>query len=180
MIQKFNKITGHLHTCHFTIAPPNKPTNGRRLACANNCANQLSRQSCGINRCSRHWVQYCMERGWDSDLSYCLNIRCDWMEISLKERVEINPQNVKNLFDMDFNSAHRHLSENRCKVIETMSDSNADESSESLESSESTESLSYVDDDQMMNTIYNMKYNNESGADSSENKDESENESDNM
>lgn len=175
MIQRFNTITGHLHTCHFTIGCPNKPINGRRLACVNNCTNQLSRQSCGVNRCSRHWIQYCMERGWDSDLSYCLNIRCDLMEISLKERLKINPQNVKNLFNIDFNPTHRHLSENRCKVTEIMSDSDADESSESLKTLETSESSSYVDDNQMMDAIFNMKYNNESGDDSSESDDESDN-----
>ncbi len=45
--------------------------------------------------CSVHYVQYCDKRGWNSNLSYCLNIRCDRLKISPAQRRDLLPSNLK-------------------------------------------------------------------------------------
>ncbi len=56
--------------------------------------------------CFPHYKQHCDTMNWDSDLSYCLNVRCDEMDISVVDRRKLDPFNLKKLTGITDHDGH--------------------------------------------------------------------------
>lgn len=135
-VSKTLTIYGHLRGCLGRDRP-----NVLRACCTENnqdgtaCASQVSKQSClwtvsksktPHGRCSRHYVEFCVKNGHNSDLSNCVNRVCDSLRVNMKKRMEITPSNIQHIvclphlyFDRDNSNRSRptnHISER--KILE--------------------------------------------------------------
>lgn len=103
-------IYGHLRGCLGRDRP-----NVLRACCTEKnqdgsaCASQVSKQSClwtvsksrtPHGRCSRHYVEFCLKNGHNSDLSNCANRVCDSLRVNMKKRMEITPSNIQHIISL--------------------------------------------------------------------------------
>lgn len=153
----FNEETGHLLRCNFTKVP-NRGHNFIRKGChgynknGETCGCQISKQSCDVesehrycNSVNQHWRKFCEEHTptWDHHLSYCANMKCDFLDIDLIGRGNINQYNIKDILDLPSDYELNHVSDARRKAVdeEKLEESSSDNSESESESSSSSEDM---------------------------------------
>lgn len=69
--------------------------------------------------CRDHWLIYCTEKAWDPELSFCVNERCDMMQIDFNCRLLMGPNEVYKYTGL--NGYHyTNVSENRRHKIHVL------------------------------------------------------------
>lgn len=122
--------TGHLNSCLTT--PEGDPINSTKKSCigitetGDRCSTQLCEVGClrknarGVifGYCWYHWIVHCQEKEWDPDLSYCANLVCDQKDLSLEQRYEIVPDNIKEI--LGFPEENKHFSKERIRQVKML------------------------------------------------------------
>lgn len=123
------KYSGHYKNCFTPV--DGLPINSDKPRCSgtinrlfpNSCSAQVCMQGClkshskaGVTGlCFHHWSAHCDDMGWDIDLCRCANRRCDKLNLTLKERHQISPDNI--LEKIGMRPGPFHFSKTRLRQI---------------------------------------------------------------
>lgn len=173
---------GHIIGCGFSQRP--NRFNRCRGATKNHrkCLTPISRQSCCLNfeggsLCKggressdkSHWHSYCEDKGWDTNLSVCANIKADELRLTEADRRMINQNNIEQLLGIPTEVKYNHISDRRrreCSQVskqiasQSIDSSTDDESitSEEIEAINSLNELKKAKSDQRNQEIENLEW----------------------
>jgi hypothetical protein len=103
---------GHRHDHQLNPIPRIKCFNCKSvtLPCLQSHINIVDCQYTGL--CNQCWIKHCIEKNWDSGLSYAANEVCDNKNISLEDRVLITFYNIFEILGIPNNIKYNHIEAN--------------------------------------------------------------------